>query len=201
MGKLSVSEPSYLEVTLAVPELLRISNHSRSFPWRGNRSAILDALAQIAPENESVLALLRQTAAHESDPWRYAATKALEEISDETRSTNAHLATDAVQSVGDASKCVGTYKGRLQLGGGFTEVETRLFLCQTDPGKLCGDYIMHVGYPEYGELIQQRHIADRKLWLEWSDSSGSGLLELVFNDDFTEFEGVYGDGLSWNGVR
>ncbi len=34
------------DAVAAVPELLRITNHSRSFPWLGDRSAILDALAR-----------------------------------------------------------------------------------------------------------------------------------------------------------
>lgn len=189
------------DAAAAVPELLRITNHSRSFPWGGNRSAILDALARIAPDDDRVLALLTRIAGHDRDSWKDAAVAALNEVAAESPGANLTLSVDVVEHSGDASNCVGTFNGWLQLAGEFIEVETRLFLSESDPRKLCGEYTVHTSYAEYGELIQQRQMGERLHCLEWSDSSGSGLLELVFNEDFSEFEGLYGDGLSWSGVR
>ncbi len=145
-----------------------------------------------------VLALLSQIAASESDKWHRAAALALEDIRHAAADTQ--LAADADQRSTIAIKCVGNYKGKLRLSGGEIDVETRLTLSKTDPAKLCGEYIMHMNYLEYGELTQ-RKMDGHNVVFEWSDSSGVGLLEMIFNDTFTEFEGVYGKGLSWNGIR
>ncbi len=54
---------------------------------------------------------------------------------------------------------------------------------------------MQLGSTEYGELIQQGQIEMANFGSNGSDSSGSGRPSvLVFNDDLTEFEGVYEDG-------
>jgi len=199
------------DATAAVPELLRITNGHRSSPPR-QRSAIVDALAQIAPDDERVFARFSQAASNELDEWHYAVVAALDDMALQFEQADTQLAADAADADAEqratlAMKCVGKYSGKVRAGLGYVDVVTRLSLCETDPTKLCGDYIMHMkyylgieNYFEYGELAH-RSMDGRKLALEWSDGNGVGLLEIVFNDKFTHFEGEYARGLVWYGCR
>jgi len=177
----------------AVPELLRIIRHSRSFPWGGKRSAILDALAQIAPDEQQVIDCLSGIAGNEGDSWHHAAAAAIKTIaSDRNLSDSSFSDPVEIQNAENIKQFIGNFHGTLQEQRGTHEIDTMIKLSQTDERKLIGQFVIHTGsYKEYGELTQQGMVQDRKLIMEWSDAHGNGTMEATFSDDLSEFHGRY----------
>ncbi len=194
--------------TAAVPELLRITNHSRSLPWGGTRSAILDALAQIAPDDHRVMACLSKLAINKNDTWHHAAVAALNSIN-LRREQSDSSSSAAIENAESFKRFIGKYHGVLLDANDTRQVDTTIKL-SADKKTLVGHFVIYSTHnsngnsdnnlehepkhkPEYGELTLQASLKDKDhlLVMEWSDATGNGILEATFNPNFTEFLGQY----------
>jgi hypothetical protein len=106
----------------------------------------------------------------------------------------------------DSSSILGSYEGIVWSSGTLWPITTVFAL--TDSGELTGSYVYDEnGGPFEGTLSRFRKTDERTCLLIWVEDSGSGTLEAIFNDDYSNFVGLWsplddGDaGYPWVGER
>jgi len=102
----------------------------------------------------------------------------------------------------------GLFYGTALESGKLKKIETRITRKSSD-GSLQGEYTLHQpqGRPIKGRLIEQQSLKDHHLIFKWADSTGSGIVDMIFDNTGSAFKGRWStdDGsvkdLPWDGRR
>lgn len=115
------------------------------------------------------------------------------------------LATQAQPTDDWTVQAVGSYESRIWTGGNIIPATTE-FIQSTD-GSLRGRYILfEPGKSVPGVLSDCQAVAVEMLRCGWQDQYGTGVLEVSFSGDFSQFNGFWGTDneepwLRWSGSR
>lgn len=112
---------------------------------------------------------------------------------------------DAQSSEAWMNQVLGSYQSQIMGADELLDGVTKFR--QTDDGTLAGYYTMNEqGVIVPGALSQCQAVQTRVMRCIWNDKYGTGDLEVSFSEDFSKFEGRWGDKGSeptyeWNGAR
>ncbi len=105
----------------------------------------------------------------------------------------------AIQSI------VGSYEGSVFSGDDMIRVQTSFSLGES--GAISGQYVMvEDDGLEMGTLTNFLVESSYSASMTWADKYGSGILRVVFSEDYSSFVGFWGDdvtpaSLPWNGTK